>query len=53
MGKQQLEWLIDALASSKAAFKIITIARQVLNSSARFENDECYKEEKKLLARTD
>ncbi|TRX30070.1 alkaline phosphatase family protein [Flavobacterium franklandianum] len=46
LGKQQLEWLIDALASSKAAFKIIAIGGQVLNSSARFENYECYKEEK-------
>jgi alkaline phosphatase D len=49
LGKQQLEWLIDALASSKAAFKIIAIGGQVLNSSARFENYECYKEEKNYL----
>ena len=49
LGKQQLEWLIDALASSKAAFKIIAIGGQVLNSSARFENYECYKDEKNYL----
>lgn len=49
LGKQQLEWLIDALASSKAAFKIIAIGGQVLNSSVRFENYECYKEEKNYV----
>lgn len=49
LGKQQLEWLIDALTASKAAFKIIAIGGQVLNSSARFENYECYKEEKNYL----
>jgi alkaline phosphatase D len=49
LGKEQLEWLIDALAASKATFKIIVIGGQVLNSSARFENYENYKEEKNYL----
>ena len=49
LGKQQLEWLIDALSSSKASFKIIAIGGQVLNTSARFENYECYKDEKNYL----
>lgn len=49
LGKQQLEWLIDALSASKAAFKIIAIGGQVLNSSARFENYENFKEEKTYL----
>jgi alkaline phosphatase D len=49
LGKQQLEWLIDALTSSNASFKIIAIGGQVLNTSARFENYECYKEEKDYL----
>ena len=49
LGKQQLEWLIDALSSSKASFKIIAIGGQVLNTAARFENYECYKEEKNYL----
>lgn len=49
LGKQQLEWLIDALSSSKASFKVIAIGGQVLNTSARFENYECYKDEKNYL----
>ena len=49
LGKQQLEWLIDALSSSKASFKVIAIGGQVLNTFARFENYECYKDEKNYL----
>ena len=49
LGKQQLEWLIDALSSSKAAFKIIAIGGQVLNTAAKFENYENFKEEKTYL----
>ena len=51
IGSIQFEWLIDALSSSKAAFKIIVIGGQVLNPSARFENYENYpKEKEKLLS---
>lgn len=49
LGKEQLEWLIDALSSSKPSFKIIAIGGQVLNTAARFENYACYNEEKKYL----
>ena len=49
LGKEQLEWLLDALAGSKASFKIIIIGGQVLNSVADFENYSNYKEEKELL----
>ncbi len=38
LGKEQLEWLIDALTYSRAAFKIIAIGGQVLNPAAVFEN---------------
>jgi alkaline phosphatase D len=38
LGKQQLEWLIDALATSKASFKIIAIGGQVLNPLPIWEN---------------
>ena len=38
LGKQQLEWLIDALVSSEATFKVIAIGGQVLNSEKVFEN---------------
>lgn len=51
IGSIQFEWLIDALSSSKVAFKIIVIGGQVLNPSARFENYENYpKEKEKLLS---
>lgn len=49
LGKEQLEWLIDALAVSNANFKIIVIGGQVLNSAAKFENYETYAEEKQYL----
>ena len=49
LGNTQLEWLIDALASSNAGFKIIVIGGQVLNSSAKFENYETYPQEKEKL----
>tara|TARA_B100002052_G_C15881621_1_gene599551 strand:+ start:1034 stop:2359 length:1326 start_codon:yes stop_codon:yes gene_type:complete len=38
LGKNQLEWLIDALSFSKATFKIIAIGGQVLNSEKVYEN---------------
>lgn len=49
LGTVQMEWLIDALASSNAAFKIVVIGGQVLNTSARFENYETYPQEKQKL----
>ena len=49
LGNTQMEWLIDALSSSKAPFKIIVIGGQVLNTSARFENYETYPQEKQKL----
>ena len=49
LGEKQLEWLIDALSSSSASFKVICIGGQVINSAARFENYETYREEKKTL----
>lgn len=49
LGSEQMQWLIDALVSSKASFKIIVIGGQVLNSAAVFENYENYKNEKEYL----
>jgi len=49
IGSTQFEWLIDALSSSKAAFKVIVIGGQVINPSARFENYENYPKEKQNL----
>ncbi|MCS6989429.1 MAG: alkaline phosphatase family protein [Chloroherpetonaceae bacterium] len=37
LGEAQFRWLIDALVSSKATFKIVAIGGQVLNSVARYE----------------
>jgi len=51
LGNAQFEWLIDALSSSNAPFKIIVIGGQVLNTAAKFENYETYpKEKQKLLS---
>ena len=44
-----MQWLIDALVSSKASFKIIVVGGQVLNSATVFENFENYKSEKEQL----
>lgn len=45
LGKEQLEWLIDNLATSTATFKIIAIGGQVLNPVAKYENYTNYPEE--------
>lgn len=45
LGKEQIEWLIDNLASSTATFKIIAIGCQVLNPVAKYENYATYSEE--------
>jgi len=49
LGDKQFEWLIDALSSSKASFKIIYIGGQVITTAARFENYATYPEEKERL----
>ena len=49
LGTEQMQWLIDALVSSKASFKIIVVGGQVLNTEAVFENYENYKTEKEQL----
>ena len=38
LGEVQLDWLIDALAFSKAPFKIVCVGGQVLNTVAMHEN---------------
>ena len=38
LGKEQLEWLIDALTFSRAPFKMIAVGGQVLNSFEGYEN---------------
>jgi alkaline phosphatase D len=49
LGNTQFEWLIDALSSSIATFKIIVIGGQVLNAVPDTENYLHYPEEKAKL----
>lgn len=49
LGTAQLEWLIDALSSSKANFKIIVIGNQVINAVPNTENYGHFPEEKEKL----
>tara|TARA_B100000700_G_scaffold216102_1_gene237560 strand:+ start:1133 stop:2452 length:1320 start_codon:yes stop_codon:yes gene_type:complete len=49
LGKEQLEWLIDALTSSQATFKIIAIGGQVLNSEKIYENYINWEDEHSVL----
>lgn len=49
LGKEQLQWLIDALVYSKAAFKFIVIGGQVLNPTLLEDSYAYYKEEKEYL----
>jgi alkaline phosphatase D len=37
LGEAQFRWLIDALSTSKATFKLVAIGGQVLNSVAKYE----------------
>lgn len=38
LGKEQMEWLIDALANSRAPFKFVVVGGQVLNTHEGHEN---------------
>ena len=49
LGELQLQWLLDALAASRATFKIIAIGSQVLNPYTRFEGYSQHSEEKNQL----
>lgn len=49
LGKEQINWLIEDLKTSKATFKLIVIGSQVLSSVADFENYANYKEERSYL----
>ncbi|HJU65316.1 MAG TPA: alkaline phosphatase D family protein [Gemmatimonadaceae bacterium] len=49
LGKKQLDWLIEALASSQAPFKLVAIGSQVLNPVARFEHFSTFPEDREEL----
>ena len=48
-GKQQLQWLMDNLTTSKATFKFIVTGGQVVNPAKVFENMANYEEENQGL----
>jgi alkaline phosphatase D len=45
LGKEQIDWLLDNLASSTATFKIVALGGQVLNPVAKYENYATYPDE--------
>ncbi len=49
LGKQQLDWLIDALTKSRATFKVVINGGQVISDVAKFENYATYPTEKAEL----
>lgn len=51
LGKEQIDWLINALSSSLAPFKFVAIGGQVLSSEAQHENYATFPEEREYLLR--
>ncbi len=51
LGEAQIEWLLDSLASSGAAFKFIVVGGQVLNPARVAETYANYPEEQQQLIR--
>jgi alkaline phosphatase D len=49
IGDEQMEWLIDALVTSRATFKFVAIGGQVLNPVQVYENYSTYAEERSKL----
>ena len=51
LGKEQMDWLIQALRYSDAPFKVVAMGGQVLNTGAVFENYATIPEERAELIR--
>ncbi|MGD1846970.1 MAG: alkaline phosphatase D family protein [Salibacteraceae bacterium] len=49
LGQHQIEWLIDALKTSRSPFKMVVIGGQFLNSEAVAENYANLKEERQMI----
>ncbi|MDC8005861.1 alkaline phosphatase D family protein [Aureisphaera galaxeae] len=49
LGKAQIDWLINALASSRAPFKFVAIGGQVLSTEAMYENHATFSNERRYL----
>lgn len=48
-GKEQVDWLIDALTASNASFKVIVAGGQIISDAAVYENYATYSGERELL----
>ncbi len=52
IGEEQLEWIIDALVSSRAPFKMVAIGGQVLNTAQVYETyNNLFSDEREYLLR--
>ena len=49
LGKKQIDWLINAMASSNAPFKFVCIGGQVLSTEAMHENYATFPKEQRYL----
>jgi len=49
VGDEQIEWLIDALISSSANFKVVAIGGQLLSPAAVYENHATFPEERNKI----
>ena len=49
LGKDQIDWLINALSFSQASFKFVAVGGQVISNGAVYENYATYPEERKYL----
>ena len=49
LGEAQLQWLIDALSTSRATFRVVAFGGQVANPAAVFENYATYPAERQKL----
>ena len=49
LGKKQIDWLINAMASSQAPFKFVCIGGQVLSTEAMHENYATFPKEQRYL----
>lgn len=49
LGKEQIDWLINAMASSYAPFKFVVVGGQVLSTEAWYENHATFPDERHYL----
>ena len=49
LGKDQIDWLINALSFSQASFKFVAVGGQMISNGAVYENYATYPDERKYL----